>query len=240
MVINEMWRGGPKLYGGGAFKIGTDAVLLSAFPSMRGVRRVCDLGSGSGVISILLSWNNPQITVDGIELQPEAADISNKSAVLCGLDDRVRFICGDIRCHRDLLSAGAYDLVVSNPPYFPTGSGKSADDAVTATARDERSCTLGDVCQAAGYLTKYGGRFAMVHRPERLAEVIRAMSKTGLEPKRLRFVQYSASSAPSLFLIEGRRGGKPSMTVEAPLILTDENGGDSAEIRAIYHREEKK
>lgn len=236
MKINEMWPGGPRLYSDGAFQIGTDAVLLSDFPEMGGVRRVCDLGAGSGIISILLAWQHPEITVDGIDLLPQAAQTAKENAALCGLTDRVRFIQGDLRRHRELLKAGDYDLVVTNPPYYPAGSGKSAADGDTATARDERSCTLRDVCAAGAYLTRYGGRFAMVHKPERLGEVICAMHEAGLEPKRLRLVQHTAGSPPSLILIEGRRGGRPSLKIQAPLLLTDENGGESREIRRIYHR----
>ena len=137
-----------------------------------------------------------------------------------------------------MLKAGAYDLVVSNPPYFAEGSGYAAPDPARAAARDERTCSLDELCAAAGWLCRWGGAFALVHRPERLSEVFAALGRHGLEPKRLRFVQYAADRAPSLALIEARRGGKPGLTVCAPLLLTDAGGGDSPEVREIYHMEE--
>ena len=237
MSINELWPDGPKfIQDENSFPLGTDSVLLANFAGAKGAKRACDLGSGSGVISIIIGWNNPSIKIDCVEIQPQAADLSRRNAELCGLSERLNIITNDLRLHRSFMQAGAYDLVVSNPPYFPSGSGKSARCENIATARDERMCTLSDICQAAAYLTRWGGKFAMVHRPERLAEVICAMSKSGLEPKRLRFVHYRPDRAPNLFLIEARRGAKPSLTIEKPLILTDENGNDSEEIIKIYHR----
>jgi tRNA1Val (adenine37-N6)-methyltransferase len=125
---------------------------------------------------------------------------------------------------------------VSNPPYYAEGRGKSSLKDGRASAREERTCTLADVCAAASYLTRWGGLFALVHKPERLAEVICALRENGLEPKRLRFVQYNAEAAPNLILIESRRGGKPSLRIEAPLILADEYGNDTEEVKRIYHR----
>jgi tRNA1Val (adenine37-N6)-methyltransferase len=240
MEIDELWPGGPKfIQSQDGFRLGTDSVLLSAFVGTSGVKLACDLGSGSGVISVILAWNNPSMKIDGIEIQQQSAELSRKNIELCGLSERVTITCADLRHHREFMRPGSYDLVVSNPPYFPSGSGKTVQAEPIATARDERCCTLEDICRAGAYLTKWGGKFAMVHRPERLAEVICAMSSAGLEPKRLRFVQHRQTSAPNLFLIEGRRGGKPSLTIEKPLIMTDENGHDSDEIINIYHRRAK-
>jgi tRNA1(Val) A37 N6-methylase TrmN6 len=196
----------------------------------------CDLGCGTGIISVLLAWNDPDLLVDGIELQPEWADIARENVKLCRLDGRIRIITGDARRYRDFLEAGAYDLVVSNPPYYAEGRGKSSERGSTAIAREERTFTIGDVCAAASYLTRWGGRFTLVHKPERLAEIIYTLKQNGLEPKRLRFVQYKAISAPNLILIESRRGGNPSLIIEPPLILTDENGNDTDEVKKIYHR----
>ena len=166
--------------------------------------------------------------------QNEAAALCRRNLEENGLDAG-GILCGDLREHRALLKAGAYDLVVSNPPYFAEGSGYAAPDPARAAARDERTCSLDALCAAAGYLCRWGGAFALVHRPERLAEVFAALQKYGLEPKHLRFVQYNAERAPSLALIEARRGGKPGLTVCAPLLLTGPDGGDSEEIREIYH-----
>ncbi len=237
MITDELWSGGPTfIRDNEAFRLGTDSVLLSSFAKSGRGRRACDLGCGTGIISVLLAWNDAALTVDGVELQPEWADIARENARLCWLDDRINIINGDLRRHRDFLEAGAYDLVVSNPPYYAEGRGKSPGHDCKAAARAERTCTLGDVCAAASYLARWGGQFALVHKPERLIEVICTLRENGFEPKRLRFVQYKAASAPNLILIESRRGGNPSLKIEPPLILTDENGNDTEEVKMIYHR----
>ena len=138
--------------------------------------------------------------------------------------------------YREFLSAGAYDLAVSNPPYFKLGCGKHTENKDIAAARDEQNCTLSDVCAAANYLTRWGGSFILIQKPDRLVETFSALTGAGFEPKRIRFVQHKHTSPPNLVLVEGRRGGKKGLKIEAPLVLTDENGGDSAEARRIYHR----
>lgn len=238
MVYDELWPQGPRfIREEGVFSLGTDSVMLAAFPSLSGVKTVCDLGCGAGVISVIMAWEHPGVLFDGIEIQSKAAELAEKNAALNGLSDRFTVQCADLRRYREMPRlAGKYDLVVSNPPYFPLGSGFSAAGAEIAAARDERSCTLEDLCAAAAYLTRWGGRFSLVHRPERLSEIFCAMSANGLEPKRLRFVQNRLEALPSLVLIESRRGGKPGLSIEKPLVLHDETGGDSTEAKAIYHR----
>ncbi|UOO37161.1 methyltransferase [Oscillospiraceae bacterium CM] len=237
-MTDAMWPGGPVFKKSeDAFRIGTDAVLLAAFAGDGQARRVCDLGCGSGVLAILLAYSRDDVRVDGIELLPVSAAIARENVRLNGLGGQIDILNRDLREHRDFLTAGAYDLVVANPPYYVTGSGQSSRDAATAAARAEHACTLHDVCAAAAFLTRWGGRFALVHKPERLADVITTLRQTGFEPKRLRFVHYKAVAAPNLFLIDSRRGGKPSLVIEPPLILTDENGYDTDEIKKIYHRD---
>jgi len=239
-MIDELWPGGPRFIDEtGVFRLGTDSVLLAYFTKntrIKNKKRAADLGCGSGIISILLAWDEPELMIDGVEIQPRAAHLASENAKLCGLDGRIKIIEGDLRSYRGLFEAGAYDLVVSNPPYYQRGSGKTSANTDIAAARGEELCTLGDICQAAGYITRWGGSFIIVHKPQRLADIFRAMSDTGFEPKRMRFVQYSKLSQPSLVLIESRRGGNPSLSVEAPLILTNDDGGDSDEVKAIYRR----
>ena len=236
-MYNEFWENGPKFLSDRAFSIGTDAVMLYAFSKDIKASKVCDLGCGSGVIGQLLAFSDKKIRVTGVEIQPESAKAAEENASLNGLDDRFRVIRGDLREYKKLpLEAGGFDLVVMNPPYFKENSGKTVNDDATAIARDERFCTLENACTAAAYLTKWGGRFCMVHRPERLSEVLTNMSVKGLEPKRLRFVHHREKSAPSLILVEAVRGAKPALRILPPLILTDENGNDTPEVREIYHR----
>ena len=235
MSFDTLWPGGPRfLKSEDGFRLSTDSVLLAHFAAPKRAGRILDLGCGAGVLTVLLQFSHPSATVEGIELQPEAAALCRRNLTENGLrDDGI--LTGDLRNFRTLFRAGAYDLVVSNPPYFPAGSGYSAPDPARAAARDERACTLDELCAAAGYLCRWGGSFALVHRPERLAEIFCAMRAHGLEPKRLRLVQHRADSAPSLALIEARRGGKPGLAVEAPLLLCSPDGGDSPEVREIYH-----
>ena len=236
MDSTALWSGGVRLIpAADVFPLGTDAVLLASFAGTSGVRKMLDLGCGSGVISLLLALRCPQASGRGVDILPAAVENARQNAACNGLADRLSFETGDLRNFRMMDGAGAYDLVTANPPYFPIGSGFSAAGAA-ADARQEHTCTLAQICAAAGYFTRWGGRFAMVHRPERLAEIVRAAAAAGLEPKRLRFVQARPDAAPSLLLMEARRGAKPGLTVEPPLILTNPDGSDTEELKQIYHR----
>lgn len=231
-----LWSGGIRMVPAeGVFPLGTDAVLLAAFAGMSGVKRMLDLGCGSGVVSLLLAERSPQVHGVGVDLQSAAVENARQNAILNGMENRLTFQLGDLRDYKKMAGAGAYDLVTANPPYFQVESGFSAA-GVAAVARQEHTCTLAEVCAAAGYFTRWGGRFALVHRPERLADIVRAMTAAGLELKRLRFVQARPDAAPNLLLAEARRGAKPGLIVEPPLLLTNPDGGDTDEVKRIYHR----
>lgn len=216
---------------------GTDALLLSDFAAPRAKEIVCDLGSGCGIIPAL--WfrqpeQGPE-KVWALELQPEAVALMERSLKEGGLPpERFIPVQGDLRALP--LQKGICDLVTCNPPYYPTGSGAVSTMAASRTARHEMACTLEEVCKAAADLLHQGGRFCLCHRPERLAEVFRAMQARGLEPKRLRFVQQKPEKPPRLFLLEGRLGGKASLRVEASLYL-EEAGKPSPEMARIYGTE---
>ena len=171
-----------------------------------------------------------------MELQPDAAQLCRNNLEANGLTGRAQILCADLREHRAVLPAGSFDLVVANPPYFAAGSGYTSPDPMRAHARDERTCTMQDICAAMAYLTRWGGSAALVHRPERLSELLCALTAAGLEPKRLRTVAHTAHTAPSLVLVEARRGGKPGLKLLPPLALCAPDGTDSEEIRRIYHR----
>lgn len=235
--FDELWPGGPKfLQSDAGFKLGTDSVLLAHFANTTRVTRCIDLGSGAGVLTVLLCEKNPKLQIEGVEIQQKSAALSRLNLEANGLMDRARIHHADLREHRRFLEAGVYDLVVSNPPYFAEHSGKSAPLEHRATARDERSCNLTDLCTAAGYLCRWGGSFAVVHRPERLSELFCAMTRANIEPKRLQLVCHRSDAAPNLVLVEGRRGGKPGLTIEAPLVLTKPDGSHSEAVLQIYHR----
>ena len=237
-MTQELWPGGPRFIDDpGCFRIGTDSVLLADFTKevqLRKRKRVIDIGCGSGLITVLMAWYDPGITVDGLEILPRPAVLASENAVLNGLESRVSIITEDLRRHREIIDAGVYDVAVSNPPYYSEGSGGLPENGMLAAAKSDVFCTFNDVCKAAGYLVRSGGAFTIVRKPESLAADFRALNANGFEPKRIRFVQHSAASPPGLVLIESRRGGKPSLKFEAPLILTGHGGADSEEIKAIY------
>lgn len=234
--FDELWPGGPRFKQvEGSFKLSTDSVLLAHFASAIRGKKIIDLGCGAGVLTVLLSHARPDVRVEGVDIQPASAELCRENMAENGFDPSA-IMEGDLRSYRENFKAGAYDLVVSNPPYFPVESGYNAPADSRAIARDERCCTLGDICAAAKYLCRWGGAFALVHRPERLSEIFCAMTAHGIEPKRLRMVQYKAAHAPNLVLIEGRRGGKPGLNIEKPLILCNADGSDTEEVKNIYHR----
>ncbi len=219
-----------------SFRLSTDSVLLSAFARAERAKSCLDLGSGAGVLCVLLAAKNERLTLCGVEIQQEYAELSRRNLAENGMDGRSRIIQGDIKDIRQLLPAESFELVVSNPPYFPQNSGFSAPTAHRAAAREEKLCTLEDICAAAKWSLKWGGCLAMVHRPERLSEIFCAMTAAGIEPKRLRMVCHGWQKAPSLVLVEGKRGAAAGLLIEPPLVLTDENGADSEEIQKIYRR----
>lgn len=221
------------------FRPGTDTFLLSSLPRLKPGLRVCDLGCGTGLLGILLLQRQPELCVTGVEIQEAAALLAEKAAAENSLADHLTIRRGDLREVRGLFPTGGFDLVVCNPPYYPPSSGHLAADAPRQTARAEVHCTLDDVCGTASYLLRWGGSFCLVHKPERLTDLLCALRTHALEPKRLRFVCKTAEDAPSLVLLEGRRGGKPGLSVESPLILQQIGGIPTAELDRIYFRKQE-
>ena len=218
------------------FRPGTDSFLLSSLPRLRPGLRVCDLGCGTGLLALLLLQRQRALQVTGMDIQPAAIALAEQAAEENGLTDHLSFLCADLRQTRQHFVTGSFDLVVCNPPYYPPFSGKIAADSARRTARSETATTLTDICGVAAYLLRWGGSLCLVHKPERLADVICALRAAAMEPKRLRFVQNRAGDAPSLFLIEGCQGGKPGLSLEPPLILKTDSGAPTAELDAIYFR----
>lgn len=221
------------------FRPGTDTFLLSSLPRLKPGLRVCDLGCGAGLLGLLLLQRQAALTVTGVDIQEAAVRLAEKAATENRLMDRLTFRQADLREVRSHFSTGSFDLVVCNPPYYPPGSGRLAEGDALRTARAEVSCTLEDVCAAASYLLRWGGSFCLVHKPERLADLLCTLRAAAMEPKRLRFIHQTAGAAPALLLLEGRRGGKPGLTVEAPLILQNAGGSPTAELDAIYFRQQE-
>ena len=217
------------------FRLGSDAMLLADFAALPKNARVCDLCAGAGAVGLLLLAREPECSVTAVELQEAACELARKNVAENGLEDRMTVVPGDLREIETLLSANGFDCVVCNPPYYPESSGKAAENDAIAAAKTEKFCTIADVCRAAARLLRTGGVFYLVHKPERLVDVLGALRESRLEPKLLRFVKHDAGKTPSLVLIKSTRGGKPGLELAPDLILHDPDGSESAEYRRIYH-----
>lgn len=220
------------------FKLGTDSVLLADFVNIGSRRNGIDLGCGSGILPLLLLDRDARLCMTGLEINPEAADAARANLSANNFSERGSVVAGDIRCVKELFRSGEFDLVVANPPYFAEGSGRQSPNGAKAAARTETTCTLHDICRAAAYLCRTGGVFCLVHRAERLCDVLCALREHGLEPKRLRTVSHDANKEPSLVLIEARRGGAAGLKLMPPLFVRNPDGTETDEILRIYHREE--
>ena len=216
------------------FPLGTDAVVLADFARPPRGSAVCDLCAGSGAVGLLLAARDPSVQITALELRPEACAALERTVHINRIEDRVAVLQGDLREIRGLLRAGAFSQLTCNPPYYPLGSGYVPENETQAIARTERCCTLEDVCRASAWLLRTGGCLWMVHRPERLTDLLWALRANQLEPKCLRLVCPRPGAAPSLLLVKAVRGGKPGLRWSPPLLLANEDGSPSAEYQRIY------
>lgn len=233
--IDELQRNGHRIIQDPTrFCFGMDAVLLSSFAKAKRGERVLDLGCGNGVIPILMSAKTAAEQFVGLEIQEKSADLARRSVSLNGLDDKIEIVTGDIREAVDIFGAASFHVITMNPPYMTKDHGLVNPEDAKAIARHEITCTLEEMIAKASGLLKFKGRFYMVHRPFRLAEIMSLMVKYQLEPKRMRLVYPFAEKEPNMVLIEGLRGGKSRLTVEKPLIVYKEPGVYTDEIYDIY------
>lgn len=233
--IDDLQRSGLKIIQNRkAFCFGMDAVLLSGFAKAKPGESVLDLGTGTGIIPILLSAKTKAGRLVGLEIQPESAEMAGRSVTLNALSERVQIVTGDIKEARVLFGASVFDVVTCNPPYMSADHGIQNPADEKTIARHEVLCTLEDVVSQAAAVLKPGGHFYLVHRPFRLAEIITQMCANRLEPKRMRLVYPYADKEPVMVLLEGVRGGNPRMTVEKPLIIYREPGIYTEELCRDY------
>ncbi len=258
--VDDLQRAGLRIIQDpGRFCFGMDAVLLSAYVQMKKARRGLDLGTGNGIIPILLSDRTDCACLTGLEIQDASADLAERSTALNGLGERIHIVRGDIREADRIFAAASFDFITCNPPYRQAGSGRISGtpaggplkrirtDQKTrgesgienldprAIARHEILCTFEDVARAASVLLRPGGHFYLVHRPLRLAEIITGLCAHGLEPKRMRLVYPYADKAPNMVLLDCVRGGAPELRVEPPLIVYEKNGAYTPELLRIYY-----
>lgn len=216
------------------FCFGMDAVLLSGFAQVKEGEVAVDLGTGTGIIPILLEAKTKGKHFTGLEIQEEVAEMAGRSVRLNQLENRVDIVRGDIKEASRLFGKASFDVVTSNPPYMNDNHGLKNPELPKAIARHEVFCTLDDVCREASLLLKSGGRFYMVHRPHRLAEIITALKNYKLEPKRMKLVHPFVDKEANMVLIEAVRGGRSMMKVEAPIIVYREPGVYTQEIYDVY------
>lgn len=216
------------------FCFGMDAVLLSGFAEVKEGEVALDLGTGTGIIPILLEAKTKGSHFSALEIQEESADMARRSVAYNNLTDKIDIITGDIKEASKLFKAASFDVVTTNPPYMTNHHGLVNPDLPKAIARHELLCTLDDVVREASKVLRTGGRFYMVHRPTRLVEIINTLTKYKLEPKRMKMVHPYSNKEPNMVLIEAVRGGKSMIKVEAPLIVYQAPNQYTDEIYDIY------
>lgn len=218
----------------GSFCFGMDAVLLSGFAWVKPGERAMDLGTGTGIIPILLEAKTKGRHFTGLEIQEESADMARRSVAYNGLEEKIEIVTGDIKEAGGRFGLASFDVVTSNPPYMNQAHGLQNPGDAKAIARHEVLCTLEDVIREGGKLLRPGGRFYMVHRPRRLVEILACFSKFGMEPKRMKFVHPYIGREANMVLVEAVKGGGALMKVEAPIVVFDSQGNYSEEIRTTY------
>lgn len=218
----------------GRFCFGMDAVLLSSYAKIRNRELALDLGTGTGILPILLEAKNEGEHYTGLEIQEESADMARRSVSHNGLEDKIDIVTGDIKEASGIFGAASFHVITTNPPYMIGEHGLKNEKEALYIARHEALCTLDDILRESARLLKPKGRFYMVHRPFRLPEILAKMSAYGIEPKRMRLVYPYIDKEPNMVLLEGLRGGRPRMQVEPPLIVYQKDGEYTEELMKIY------
>jgi len=211
-----------------------DAVLLSSFAKVKKQERALDLGTGTGILPILLEAKNEGKHYTGLEIQEASADMARRSVEYNGLGDKVDIVTGDIRKASEIFGAASFPVITVNPPYMIGEHGLKNENEALYIARHEVLCTLEDVLRESARILTPKGRFYMVHRPFRLPEILAKMSAHRIEPNRMRLVHPYIDKEPNMVLVEGLRGGNPRMKVEPPLIVYRKDGSYTEELLAIY------
>lgn len=219
------------------FCFGIDAVLLANFAKVKKGAKVVDLGTGTGIVPILIAGKSQASKIIGVEIQEEVYEMATRSVKLNDLEDRVEIINADIKTIDKELEVHGYHVVTSNPPYMHEGGIKNPNDK-KMISRHEVKCTLEDVIRAASRLTMPKGKFYMIHRPIRLVDISTLGRKYRLEPKKIQFVHPKEGKAPNLVLVEFMKDGRPELKIDDPLYVYGEDGDYTDEIKAIYANED--
>lgn len=216
------------------FCYGIDAVLLARFCDAKKGWRAVDLGTGTGIIPLLLNQVAEYKEIIGVEIQPEVADMAKRSIQLNGLEDKIKILNIDLNDSSEYLEFNAFDVVLSNPPYIANKEGLQNKESVKALSRHEIKASLVDVISTAYSLLKPNGHFYLVHRPQRIVDILCLCRKYRLEPKRIRFVHPKTNKKPNIVLIHCVKFGRPELKFMEPLYVYEDNGGYTQEIYDIY------
>ena len=217
------------------FRIGTDAVLLADFAKRHiGKSFVLDIGTGTGVISILLAGKTDARKIIGLDVQEAVCDMARRSVKLNNLNDRIEIVCSDVKQIVDIVDKHTVDIIVTNPPYQRSNSGITNGNESELISRHEVLCTFDDICVAANYALRPKGEMYIVHRPERLVDIFYSLRKNEIEPKEIRFVESHSGEKAVLLLIKAVKGGKPFLNVLDPLIIYNKDGSYTEEVLKIY------
>lgn len=234
--LDDLVRGGLKIIQSPlAFCFSMDAVLLANFATVKKGDRIVDLGTGTGVLPLLLSTRNKVNSIIGVEIQKDSVDRAKRSVSGNNLGELIDIVEGDIRSADSFLGVGKFDLVISNPPYMPVGRGERNEEKSIAIAKHEITCNLKDLIKTASRVVKFGGRFALVHRPERLAEIFAELHQHRLKPRKLQMVHPRVDKAPSMVLIEAQSGGNPELIIKEPFIVYNEFGKYTKKFWETYY-----
>lgn len=233
--IDDLQRNGYRIIQDpGRFCFGMDAVLLAGFAKDATGTRLLDIGTGTGILPLLLEARTEIPHLIGLEIQEESADMARRSVELNALEEKIEIVTGDIKEADKLFEAASFDVITCNPPYMIGQHGLQNAERAKTIARHEVCCTFRDIAEMTAKLLKPGGHFYLVHRPFRLTEILVTLSKCKLEPKRMQLVYPFIDKEPNMALIEAVRGGKPRMSVEKPLIVYESSGVYTSEIYDIY------
>ncbi len=233
--IDELQRNGYQIIQNkNKFCFGMDAVLLSTFSNVKRGEKVLDLGTGTGIIPILLEAKTEAIHISGLEIQEDSADMARRSILLNQLQEKIEIVTGDIKEASHLFGNSSFDVITCNPPYMIGNHGLKNEDLAKTIARHELLCNFEDIARESSKVLSPGGRIYLVHRPFRLAEIISTLIRFQLEPKRMRLVYPYIDKEPNMVLIEAKKGGNSRLTIEKPLIIYQKKNSYTEEIIQLY------
>jgi tRNA1Val (adenine37-N6)-methyltransferase len=233
-TLDSMFGGRIKVVQDAAgYRFSIDAVVLAHHIRPKPTDTVLDLGTGCGIIPLILAYRESSANIIGVEIQKELAEMADKNVRLNNMDDLITIYHKDLKELKGALPAGSIDIVCSNPPYRKTGSGRVNPNSQRAIARHEIKTRLHDILETSAFFLKKVGRIIIIYPAERLTDLLYGMREFGLEPKLLRVVYSSVDSEAKLVILEGRKGGRPGMKIQHPLIIYNRDGSYTGEVRAM-------